>query len=91
MAENGSNAVAALAQELGWPGSPAGDEAEALGHLLDDEFERLGTAGRRTFAEQLKVKCPDALGPVVLVCPHCNHVCLRRYLAGSGRCRVCNQ
>ncbi|RMG18861.1 MAG: FHA domain-containing protein [Planctomycetota bacterium] len=83
--------VALLAQELGWPGTPEGDAADGLARLLDDELEALDRGGRDGFAELLKVKCPDALGRVVVVCGHCNRLCLARYLPDSGRCRSCDR
>jgi hypothetical protein len=83
--------VAGLAEELGWPGSPSDDDAAALEALLDDELETLATAQRRAFVEQLKVKCPDAVGPTVLVCADCNHAVLARYRPDNGRCRACSR
>lgn len=91
MAEAATVAIEALAQELGWQGNaPAGADAEALALLLDDEFERLDTVPRKTFAERLPSTCPEQLGSGILVCPKCQHCCLGRYQPDDGRCRACS-
>lgn len=79
----------ALAEELGW-GTPQAGEVEAFEGLLNCEFERLGGTPRRTFAEQIQIKCPSGLGSEYLICASCHDVLLSRYRPDNGRCRVCS-
>jgi hypothetical protein len=79
----------ALAEELGW-GTSQGSDMEAFDGLLNCEFERLGSTPRRTFADQIQIKCPNGLGSDYLICAACQDVVLSKYRPDNGRCRVCS-
>ena len=82
-------AVVRLAADLGWRGSPAGEDAAAFALLLDDELERLPAAARTAFVERLRASCPEAIGVLILECGRCGHLLLERFRAEDGRCRLC--
>ncbi|MEZ6184511.1 MAG: hypothetical protein R3F62_05800 [Planctomycetota bacterium] len=72
-----------LAQALGWsvPLEPA--DQEALGRLLDDEFDELDRSDQERLREA--VEGCDALR----ICPSCASVSLVWLLAADGHCRGC--
>ena len=82
-------AALSLAQELGWPGTPQGEDARAFALLLDDEFEKLAPAPRKSFATRLRSSCEGTIGRDVLICRACQHVVLNRFGPDNGLCRVC--
>ncbi len=84
-----TEAIAALAAELGWSPQPAGEEAQAFALLLDDDLDRLKASARQRFAEELETRCADALGVALAVCGECRHAWLARFTPEDGRCRAC--
>jgi hypothetical protein len=78
-----------LAEHLGWPGRPHGDDAEALALLLEDELERLKAAPHQRFLERLREVVPGAIGSQIVVCEECSHTTLARY--ASAACRGCGK